>query len=169
MKNRYKQAVDNKKRKPLSPQMRHRLREGLFLLSLAFAVFLFISLVTYQANDPGWSSTGVGKIVANWGGRVGAQIADIFLSLFGLVAFLFSILMVISSWLSIREYDVNVKKSREWIIKTIGWILLISSCCALVSFYFISFSRLPAGTGGIVGDLLGSGLSILFNKTGSTL
>src|SRR5437870_759597 len=98
MKNRYKQAIDNKKRRPLSVQMRHRLREGLFLIFVACAVFLFISLVTYQTNDPGWSSTGLGNKVANWGGRVGAWAADIFLSLFGIVAYLFPFLIVLSSW-----------------------------------------------------------------------
>lgn len=169
MKNRYKQAVDNKKRKPLSPQMRHRLREGLFLVSVACAVFLFISLVTYHTNDPGWSSTGIGKTVANWGGRVGAQIADIFLSLFGMVAYLFPFLIVLSSWLGLQEREVNLKKSYEWVFKAIGWVFLISSCCALVSFYFTAGSHLPANTGGIIGDLLGTSLSILFNKTGSSL
>ena len=49
MKNRYKQAVDNKKRRPLSVHMRHRLREGLFLVSVACAIFLLISLTTYHA------------------------------------------------------------------------------------------------------------------------
>lgn len=171
MKNRYKQAVDNKKRKPLSPQMRHRLREGLFLVSVAFAVFLFISLVTYQTSDPGWSSTGMGKQVANWGGRVGAQIADVFLSLFGMVAYLFPFLIVLSSWLGLQERDVNFnpKKTSEWVLKSLGWIFLVSSCCALASFYFISSSKLPADSGGIIGDLLGTSLSILFNKTGSSL
>jgi len=169
MKNRYKQAVDNKKRKALSPQMRHRLREGLFLVTVACAVFLFISIVTYHASDPGWSSTGIGKRVANWGGRVGAQIADVFLSLVGLVAYLFPFLIVLSSWLSLQERDLNAKKSYEWIFKGLGWIFLIASCCALVSFYFISSAHLPAHAGGIIGDLLGTSLSILFNKTGSTL
>ena len=103
MKNRYKQAVDNKKRRPLSPLMRHRLREGLFLVLFACAVFLFISLTTYHANDPGWSSTGLGKRVANWGGRVGAWLADIFLSLLGMVAYLFPFLIVLSSWLNLQE------------------------------------------------------------------
>ncbi len=169
MKNRYKQAIDNKKRKPLSTQMRPRLREGLFLISVACAIFLLISLVTYHTNDPGWSSTGVGKKVANWGGRVGAQIADIFLSLIGIVAYLFPFLIVLSSWLNLQERDAGLTKSREWIIKLIGWIFLISSCCALTSFYFNPTSHLPADSGGILGDLLGSALSILFNKTGSTL
>jgi S-DNA-T family DNA segregation ATPase FtsK/SpoIIIE len=169
MKNRYKQAVDNKKRKPLSPQMRHRLREGLFLISVACAVFLFVSLVTYHGNDPGWSSTGLGKRVDNWGGRVGAWIADIFLSLFGMVAYLFPFLMVLSSWLSVQEReDVNAK-SYEWIFKSLGWIFLVTSSCGLVSFYFENKGYLPADSGGIIGDLLSSSLSILFNKTGTTL
>lgn len=169
MKNRYKQAVDNKKRKPLSSQMRHRLREGLFLVSVACAVFLFISLVTFHASDPGWSSTGMGKIVANWGGRVGAQIADVFLSLFGMVAYLFPFLIVLSSWLGLQEKDLQAKKSYEWIFKIIGWGFLVFSCCALVSFYFAPGAHLPADAGGIIGDLLGTSLAILFNKTGSTL
>lgn len=170
MKNRYKQAVDTKKRRPLSVQMRHRLREGMYLVSVACALFLLVSLVTYHSTDPGWSSTGLGNKIANWGGRVGAWIADIFLSLFGMVAYLFPFLMVLSSWLSMQEREeLPKKKSREWIFKSIGWILLVGSSCGLVSFYINTNAHLPADSGGIVGDLLGGGLSLLFNKTGSTL
>lgn len=177
MKNRYKQAVDNKKRSPLSPQMRHRLREGLFLVSVACAVFLLVSLLSYHNNDPGWSSTGLGHKVVNWGGRVGAWLADIFLSLFGIVAYLFPFLIVLSSWLGIQASEANSKfssagnnkKSREWIFKSLGWFLLIASSCALTSFYLQNKSHLPADAGGIVGDLLGRGATQLFNRAGSTL
>ena len=156
--------------RPLSVQMRHRLREGLFLIFVACAVFLLISLITYQTNDPGWSSTGLGNKVANWGGRVGAWISDIFLSLFGVVAYLFPFLIVLSSWLGLQEERQETpKKSREWVFKLIGWVIFITSSCGLVSFYFRSKPHLPADAGGIIGDLLGSGLSLLFNQTGSTL
>jgi S-DNA-T family DNA segregation ATPase FtsK/SpoIIIE len=171
MKNRYKQAVDNKKRQPRSSRLQHRLREGLFLLMVACAIFLLISLATYHANDSGWSSTGSHKQVANWGGQVGAYISGLLLELFGLVAWLFPILIILSSWPrkeSQKKNDV-IKKSHEWIAKSIGWVFTVSSACALVSFYFIPVSHLPAASGGIIGDLLGTGLSILFNKTGSTL
>lgn len=169
MKNRYKQSADNNKRKALSVHMRHRLREGLFLIYIACAIFLLVSLVTWHASDPGWSSTGLGNKVANWGGRVGSWTADIFLSLFGIVAFLFPFLIVLSSWLGIQENEPAPKKSREWLFKALGWIILIASCCGLVSFYFNAKPHLPANSGGIIGDLLGSGLAVLFNKTGSTL
>lgn len=169
MKNRYKQNMDSKKRRPLSVQMRHRLREGLFLISIACALFLLVSLVTYHNNDPGWSSTGLGNVVLNWGGRVGAWTADILLSLFGIVAYLFPFLIVLSSWLSMQEKEEIAKKSHETLFKSFGWVFLIASCCGLVNFYFASKSNLPADSGGIIGDLVGGGLSLLFNRTGSTL
>lgn len=168
MKNRYRQAVD--KRRPLSVQMRHRLREGLFLITVAIAVFIFFALISYHVKDPSWSSTGVGNKVANWGGRVGAWISDVFLSLFGLVAFIFPFLIVLTSWLGLdEEKQKTEKKSYEWIYKTLGWLFLMASACALVQFYIPTNSHLPANSGGIFGDVLGRGLSMLFNKTGSTL
>lgn len=169
MKNRYKQAVDNKKRKPLTATMRHRLREGLFLASVACAAFLFISIATYHANDPGWSSTGLSKQVQNWGGRVGAWLSDIFLSLFGIVAYFFPILMVLSSWLSVQEKEEEPNKRHEFIMKAVGWVFFLMSACALVGFYIHTGTHLPAASGGIIGDLLDSGMSLLFNRAGSTL
>lgn len=168
MKNRYKQA-DSKKRRPLSIQMRHRLREGLFLLSLACGLFLLVALATYYPMDPGWSSTGLNNKVLNSGGRVGAFIADVLLSLCGVVAYFFPVLLVLSSWLNLREVDAIPSKRLEKIAKVVGWVLLIGSLSTLINFYFHTTSYLPANTGGILGDLLGKGLRLLFNKTGSTL
>ncbi|MBV9576909.1 MAG: DNA translocase FtsK 4TM domain-containing protein [Gammaproteobacteria bacterium] len=172
MKNRNKQAIENKKRRPLSVQMRHRLQEGLFLASIACALFLLVSLVSYHPNDPSWSSTGLGSQIANWGGHVGAWIADIFLLLFGVIAYIFPLMMVLSSWLNIKENELrklSVIQSHEWIVKIIGWMLLIGSACGLASFYLKMHVHLPAHAGGMVGDLLATALSFLFNKTGTTL
>lgn len=170
MKNRYGQRIGNKKRKMLSMQLRHRLQEGLFILIIACALFLFVSLCSYHAVDPGWSSTGLGTKVSNLGGRVGAWIADVFLSLFGIVAFLFPFMLVMTGWIRLRERDEIDRKAWEWLLTSFGWIFLLSSSCGLASFYFASTtSHLPARSGGIIGDLLGNGLSLLFNQTGSTL
>lgn len=171
MKSRFKQAVDSKKRRPLSVQMRHRLHEGLFLLSIAAALFLLISLMTYHSVDPGWSSTGQGRPVSNFGGRIGAWLSDMFLSLFGLVAYFFPFLMVLASWLKIQENndEDEVKKLHDWLGRSIGWVLLIISLCSLFSFYIHNRSNLPAASGGIVGDILSKSLSLFLNKTGSTL
>lgn len=169
MKNRYKQAIDKKRRQPISSQMRHRLHEGIFLASVALALFLLIALLSYHSTDPSWSHTGLNKQVHNLGGRVGAWVADIFLSLLGVVAYFFPILMVVSSWLGLREHDPLPKKRHEWVAKGMGWIFVVGSSAALMSFYVTSPQALPTQSGGIIGDLLGSALSLLLNRAGSTL
>lgn len=168
MKNRQPQA-SNKQRRPLSVHMRHRLQEGVFLLCVACAAFLLVSLLTYQKLDPGWSSTGLGSKVSNWGGRVGAWLADVLLSLIGWVGYVFPLLIVLASWLALKETPGIAKKSYEWVLKLMGWLFFVSSCCALASFYLPTASHLPANAGGILGDLLSHSSRQLFNRSGSTL
>lgn len=170
MKNRYKQAVDNKKSKPLLTQMQYRLREGLFLVMVACAIFLFISLLTYHAQDPSWSSTGIGNQIDNAGGQVGAWLADIFLSLFGVVAYFFPFFILLNSWMSLQEYRHHfVKKPREWMYKAIGWILLLASACVIANFYLPLKIAMPADMGGIIGDVLSKSFSYLLSKAGSSI
>lgn len=151
-------------------QMRRRLQEGLFLLSVASALFLLISLLTYHSTDPGWMSTGAHAKAQNLGGRVGAWFADVFLSLFGYVAYLLPVLIFLTSRLSLQESKQAVQKHQhEWIYKTTGWLFTIGSSCALVNAILPLSSTLPAGSGGITGGLLSRILSPLFNTSGSTL
>lgn len=168
MKNRHKQAVNNKKKSFISLQMRHRIREGFFLLSFACALFLLIALATYHTKDPGWTNTGTGT-VANWGGKVGAWFADVFLSLFGIIAYIFPVLAVLSSWLTLKEEEKEERRFFDCIYKGLGWIAFLVSACALMSFYHHGHTQLPAASGGIVGDVLGNGLAVFFNKIGSTI
>lgn len=169
MKNRSRQKdLTPQRRAPL--HMRQRLREGLFLICIALALFLLVSLGSYHPNDPGWSGTGENHRIANAGGWVGAWVADIFLSLFGWVAYLFPILVVLSCWLSWAQSDEQAPTvTREWLYKSAGWILFTLSICALVGFYCHQTAHLPTTSGGIVGDLVGHGLALLFNETGSTI
>lgn len=169
MKNRPRQkSLKPERSGPL--HMRERLQEALYLIYIALALFLLVSLGTYHANDPGWSNTGETHHIANAGGWVGAWLADIFLSLFGWIAYLFPILVILSCWLSWSMRDADLPKvAREWLYKAAGWILFILSACALVSYYGRHSNALPTNAGGIVGDLVGHGLAVLFNQTGSTI
>lgn len=166
MKNHDKRS-ENKKRKPVSSH-RHRLKEGLFLAVVAFATFLLLSLISYHTEDPGWSSTGSGKRILNWGGYAGAWSADILLSLFGFFAYIFPVLVVVSSWLRLQE-ETPVKKRYEWVLGFIAWSFVITSSCAIAGFYFPKAAHLPAHAGGMLGDVFSSLLSVLFNRIGSTV
>ncbi len=167
-----KQATQSKpNRRPLAIQMSHRLREGLFIISITIALFSFVSFATFHQADPGWSSTGMNTSVANWGGRAGAFLADVFLSLFGCMAFFFPPLIVFGGWIGVRaktkeeSFDLS-----DTLFKCLGFALIIVSGCGLAAMYFKFFIiQLPAHFGGIIGDILRLGLTNVFNTIGSGL
>ncbi len=51
------------------------MREAGLLLLLALAVYLLVSLLTYDVRDPGWSYSAASTQVRNAGGTVGALLA----------------------------------------------------------------------------------------------
>ena len=47
------------------------------LLGLAALVFCVLALLSYSSQDPAWTTSGVNAGVRNWGGRLGAWLADV--------------------------------------------------------------------------------------------
>lgn len=162
-----KQALQKKTvRKPIAIQMGHRLREGLLIISAAFAVFLLVSFGSYHHTDPGWSSTGMGHKVLNLGGRAGAFLADIFLSIFGYLAYLLPPMIVFAAWIGIHRKDEAKFNLTEFIIKTVGFIFILVSGCGIATFYL---KHGVSTSGGILGDIIVTGLTHVLNVTGSLL
>jgi S-DNA-T family DNA segregation ATPase FtsK/SpoIIIE len=167
-----KQAAQNKSaRRPLAIQMGLRLREGLFLLSIAMAAFLLVSFSSYHGSDPGWSSTGMDNKVLNWGGRTGAFLADVFLSILGYMAFIFPPLIVLAAWLGVkRSPEEEPFNWIDFVFKCLGFILIVISGCGITAvFVKKTISQMPTHIGGILGDLVGAGLTHAFNTIGGTL
>lgn len=168
-----KQATQNNpERRPLAIQMGYRIREGILLLTVAIAVFLLVSFSTYHGTDPGWSSTGEGEKVLNWGGRAGSFLADIFLSIFGLIAYLFPPLIVFAAWIGVKDKQEGDKKLKvsDAFFKCLGFFLILISSCGLIALSIHSkFTHLPTTAGGMLGDIIAQGLTLTFNPTGTTI
>lgn len=168
-----KQASQKKTtRRPLAIQMNHRLREGLLIVSVALSLFMLVSFTTYHGSDPGWLSTGsVHHPIINWGGRVGAFLADVLLSIFGYVAYLLPPLIIFAAWIGVRNReDSDTFKLIEFTFKLLGFILIILSCCGLMGLNSPHHSlHLPVTPGGILGDVIGNGFTHIVNLTGSAL
>ena len=166
-------AQKNKSRRPLAIQMNNRIREGLLIVMAALALFLFAAFLSYTNVDPGWMGTGSKNHISNWGGRVGAFLADVLLSLFGYVAYLVPPLTIFAAWLALYPDadDANPPAThREWLLKTLGFMLIVGSSCGLMSFCFTStHPHLPVAAGGIAGELLGNALLQTFNPLGGLL
>lgn len=168
-----KQATQNNpERRPLAIQMGYRIREGILLLTVAIAVFLLVSFSTYHGTDPGWSSTGEGEKVLNWGGRAGSFLADIFLSIFGLIAYLFPPLIVFAAWIGVKDKQEGDRKLKvsDAFFKCLGFFLILISSCGLIALSIHSkFTHLPTTAGGMLGDIIAQGLTLTFNPTGTTI
>jgi len=148
-----------------------RLQEGAFLLLLAVAAYFLLALVTYSAEDPGWSYTGPREQVFNAGGPMGAWFADVFLSLFGFWAYLLPLMVGWSGWLILRERnDADGVNIHLMALRWTGFFITIGAGSALTSLHIPAESlALPGGSGGILGTFLKSGLVSIFSSAGSSL
>ncbi len=148
----------------------HGLREVWLLCYFALALYLLLSLVTFDLEDPGWRHTGSGRPLANSGGMFGAWIADLFLSFVGLMAYLFPIMIAWHGWLVYR-YRMNTQW--DWGILALRWLGFVFTVLAGASLAYIHFGHtlldLPETTGGILGGEIGEWLMGRFGVLGASL
>ena len=156
----------------LGQQLRRGLREAALYLFGAVALYLLIALYSYHPADPGWSSVGRAAGVANLGGRVGAWFADIFLYLFGHMAYLFPVMVAYSGWLLFRgrNEEEEAQNHTELALRGAGFILTVMAGAGLAFLHFdYSDVALPLNAGGILGDVVGRSLVGSFSFLGATL
>ena len=154
----------------IANHMSRGLREGgLFVLG-AIALYLLISLGSYDPSDPGWSRSGSGKEVANVGGVAGAWFADVFLFLFGYLAYLVPVMVGYSAWLFYRgRRDEARSNGREIALRAIGFALTLAAGAGLATLYAMNPLSLPLKGGGVLGDVVANGLVAPFNAVGAAL
>ena len=156
---------------PLTRQVHRGVREGALILLSALAIYLLVSLLSFDMGDPGWSDSGAREAVHNAGGRVGAWFADVSLYLIGYMAYLFPVMVGYSGWLVFRGRseggDIDY---RTLGIRWAGFFLTVGAGCGLASLHFaVAPASLPLGAGGVLGKLVGDGLVGAFSFVGATL
>jgi len=155
----------------LSPRVKSGLRESVLFLLGVIALFLFISLVSFSPQDPGWSHSAGGDRIMNLGGRLGAYFADVFLNLFGRMAYLFPIMLL---WLVARIYRqksaLRAQSIHMRIVGISGFVMTMIGGCGLSDMHFN-----PPGAaasylaGGYLGGWLTGFMSPAFGHVGATL
>ncbi|WP_303903158.1 DNA translocase FtsK [Thiohalomonas denitrificans] len=156
----------------LGTHLHRGLREGALYLTAALAAYLLISLSSYHPTDPGWSHSGGEGPVANWGGQAGAWFADIFLYLFGHMAFLFPIMVAYAGWLLFRGGSgVEEQASAAQLgLRGLGFVVTLASGAGLAFLHFeFDPASVPLTAGGVLGDVVGRGLASVVSFLGATL
>jgi S-DNA-T family DNA segregation ATPase FtsK/SpoIIIE len=151
----------------------HRgLREGALILVGTLALVMLLALISYHPGDPGWSHSSLNARVDNVMGRVGAWFADVFLYLFGRMAYLFPLLVAYGAWMIYREEgdDIDGSQAVHLTLRGAGFVVTMMTGAALAFLHFHSpEGTLPLNSGGILGEVVGSRLVEAFNFLGATL
>jgi S-DNA-T family DNA segregation ATPase FtsK/SpoIIIE len=162
-----------KKKKTPASQKREarkkRLRsaEVIGVLILLFAVFTFISLLSYNPHDPSWASVASpGQGTRNLGGKVGASLAEIFLQAFGLGAF---ILPLILGYLGVKALLVRSKGSPLLRIGGSLFLLLVLGGLFSLLFQRLSWRGADIEAGGVFGSFLSSVLVRYLSQAGTLI
>jgi S-DNA-T family DNA segregation ATPase FtsK/SpoIIIE len=169
-------AQASRKRQPadeLGNQLSRNIREVSLIALAALSIYLFIALLSYHPDDPGWSHAISVDMIRNSAGKVGAWIADVLLYLFGFMGYLFPVLLGFSGWRVYQALQDNAPLEYvRYALRSAGLILAYIGGCGLARLYFLPNSGLPyevRGAGGILGDVIGSGMVPVMGMTGSTL
>ncbi|MFN3495541.1 MAG: DNA translocase FtsK 4TM domain-containing protein, partial [Hydrogenophaga sp.] len=161
---------------------------GLVLGAAALAFWL-LALLSHSLADPAWSTTGTRAEVGNWGGRVGALVADGSYFLFGFSVW-WGFFIGLRAWLSglatwirgqqgLETVDGSAVADPErfwhksWVRRSVFWLGLAVLLCASAvlewSRLYRMESLLPGNAGGMLGQALGPAALQWLGFTGSAL
>ncbi len=152
-------------------RLKHHLKESAFLLSVLIAVYFVACLFTYDPFDPGPFNTTNSDQVHNAGRILGAWIADAFLGLSGYIAYLLPVITVYGGW---RVWTSKPGASKTGLLELVavftGLALFLLSSTGLSFMHLMPpAGSMPAGGGGVIGDVVATPLKDLTGLLGSTL
>ncbi|NOR15809.1 MAG: hypothetical protein GQ544_08900 [Candidatus Aminicenantes bacterium] len=152
------------KRKP-TPKKQVRSPELLGLFFIFLAILLFLSLISYHANDPSWASVSSGQEkVQNYLGKVGASLAEALMQLFGFAAFFLSAGL---TYAGIRHIRSKGESRLGLHFLSIGILLLLLCPLLHILFHLVAWREADILAGGLLGGLVSPFLVKYFNHTGS--
>lgn len=155
--------------KSLSSQILRGLREGVLIVFGMLALFLLVSLVTYDSQDPSWSFTGDGVGLNNLGGIAGAWFADLAFILLGYLAYLIPVIFLVVGWWLFRHRRVDrIASPLELSLRGAALLVTLLAATGLAALHWLP-GALPAQAGGVSGDLIGSLVAETMGLVGGTL
>ena len=130
-------------------------------------VFWVLALISYSPTDAAWSTSGHGMGVANWGGRLGAYLADASYFLLGLSTWwLIGLgarvwLSTLARWVrsgeTVPSDEIPLARSQHRAWFWLALLVLVASSCVLEWTRLHRFDEvLPGQTGGVLGQWLGA-------------
>ncbi|HEY8024358.1 MAG TPA: DNA translocase FtsK 4TM domain-containing protein [Burkholderiaceae bacterium] len=169
---------------PLPNRLVRLLSEARWMALGVLTVYLILILLTYFKVDPGWSQSRSQpqQHILNWGGFVGAWLADLLLYVFGLSAWWWCVMLLRASWLGYRrlaqkfvlqQQPEPVHSQEPW-IRGAGFVLMMLGSVGIEALRLHGVTghmQLPSGSGsgGVLGMVISNATKNAFGFTGATL
>jgi S-DNA-T family DNA segregation ATPase FtsK/SpoIIIE len=142
-----------------------RLSEAGGILLLILGLVIWLSLLSYHPEDPSWNTASGGARPRNLIGPAGSYGADLCLQVFGVIAFLLPVFVVLLAWRWVRSRTLEAPLARM-----LGGLLLVLSGCTVMALgpdWGLFGGAISAG--GLIGMLSAHYLLAAFNLTGAVL
>ena len=163
---------------PLPNRLVRLLSEARWFVLTGVTVYLILVFLTYSKVDPGWSQSNIVPQLHNWGGRIGAWVADLMLFIFGFSAWWCCVFLLRSVWKGYRrlshrflfQKEPEPEHHQEVWIRSIGFVLMLLGSVALEYLRMHSLKvQLPRAPGGVLGEVIGNTAYKALGFTGGTL
>jgi S-DNA-T family DNA segregation ATPase FtsK/SpoIIIE len=147
----------------------HCMSEGTFILVLTGLLFMFLSLVTFEATDPGWFNTTNQKhTLLNAGGTVGAYLSNALYGVLGYFALLLPFCLAYVARVSMKGLKLTgTFMTPELMVRGAGFLFFLLSFCGLCALN--QPFNMQDEVGGLVGSFVSSNLAFLFGTSGAAL
>jgi S-DNA-T family DNA segregation ATPase FtsK/SpoIIIE len=111
-------------------------------------VFLLLSFATYNSGDVSWNSFSNEGVIHNLGGKLGAQMADLFLNAFGLASGLVPAALLYMAYTLFRFKEIRLRSYK--LMAAFGLLVSLSALFAFFRDTTLLFGQ-QMQTGGVVG------------------
>ena len=146
----------------MPPYIKNTLLNFLSFFLIAFSLYIFISLVSYDISDSGFFNKNSSVEINNLGGPLGAKISDFLNTIFGLGGYL--VLIIGSVWaIQILFYDDPYSSVYKTFVRLVSSLLLLICFCSIGYFYFLS------NFGGVIGEEVILALSSIIGDIGALI
>ena len=146
----------------MPPYIKNTLQSFFSFFLIAFSLYIFVSLVSYDVSDSGFFNKNSSQDINNLGGPLGASISDFLYTLIGYGGYL--VLLIGCVWaIQILFYEDPYKSINKSIVRLASSIFLLICFSSIGDLYFKN------SFGGIIGEQVLIGLSSSIGNLGSLI
>ena len=154
--------------KPRKTFLREHIKKEIAgLIWMAAGIFLLLTLISFNNNDPSFNNNLNPASIHNFCGKVGAYVADLFYQVLGLPALIIPFACLLFAWRLLKFRDLHPRA-----YKALAFIVMLISIAGLISLKVEKvalFGQTLNQAGGFIGFFLASTLKGWFNLTGAAI